>query len=105
MIYLILETQVYPTITKLPEITFIDALIALLLPTMTCYLLCFFIMFECITNGMAELTQFADREFYGDWWNSVSYADFARLWNKPVHKFLLRHCYYESMNNLNVYRV
>lgn len=28
---------------------------------------------------------FADREFYQDWWNSTSWDEFARKWNKPVH--------------------
>lgn len=48
------------------------------------------------------MTCFADREFYEDWWNSSNYADFARLWNKPVHHFLLRHLYFESIENLKI---
>jgi len=28
---------------------------------------------------------FADREFYQDWWNSTSWDQFSRKWNKPVH--------------------
>jgi sterol O-acyltransferase len=35
--------------------------------------------------------RFADRNFYDDWWNSSSFDQFARKWNKPVHEFLLRH--------------
>jgi sterol O-acyltransferase len=48
---------------------------------------------------------FADREFYQDWWNSASYDEFARNWNKPVHHFLLRHCYRESMENLRISKI
>lgn len=32
---------------------------------------------------------FADREFYQDWWNSTSWDEFARKWNKPVHVSLV----------------
>jgi sterol O-acyltransferase len=47
-----------------------------------------------VTNN---LCRFADRNFYDDWWNSVTYDEFARKWNKPVHHFLLRHVYASSM--------
>ncbi len=48
-------------------------------------------------NTLAELTYFADRDFYSDWWNSTSFDEFARKWNRPVHEFLLRHVYLESL--------
>jgi len=31
----------------------------------------------------SELTYFADRGFYADWWNSISWDQFARDWNRP----------------------
>ncbi|CAJ0636605.1 10306_t:CDS:2 [Entrophospora sp. SA101] len=42
---------------------------------------------------------FADRNFYDDWWNSVTFEEFARKWNKPVHHFLLRHVYQQSIES------
>lgn len=57
----------------------------LVMPFMINYLLIFYIIFECICNGFAELTRFADRGFYEDWWNAVTWDEFARKWNKPVH--------------------
>lgn len=57
----------------------------LVMPFMINYLLIFYIIFECICNGFAELTRFADRGFYSDWWNAVTWDEFARKWNKPVH--------------------
>ncbi|KAI0033940.1 MBOAT, membrane-bound O-acyltransferase family-domain-containing protein [Vararia minispora EC-137] len=72
---------------------FLMALLDLALPFMVSYLLLFFIIFECICNGFAELSYFADRGFYEDWWNSTSQDEFSRKWNKPVHNFLLRHVY------------
>ncbi|THX28382.1 acyl-CoA/sterol acyltransferase [Aureobasidium pullulans] len=53
---------------------------------------------ECVLNVLAELTCFADRGFYGDWWNSVSWDQYARDWNRPVHNFLLRHVYHSSIS-------
>lgn len=40
-----------------------------------------------------QITRFSDRAFYSDWWNSISFDEFSRKWNRPVHTFLLRHVY------------
>lgn len=78
-----------------------------------------YILFESLLNFLAELTYFADRGFYvrilvispavmaltaiqGDWWNSVSWDQFARDWNRPVHNFLLRHVYHSSISFMRV---
>jgi len=68
--------------------------------------------FKCATHStLYPPFSFADRQFYEDWvsfprfsipcrplstgfqWNSTSWDEFARKWNKPVHTFLLRHVY------------
>ncbi|QLL31072.1 hypothetical protein HG536_0A08890 [Torulaspora globosa] len=66
------------------------------------YLLTFYLIWDAILNCIAELTRFGDRYFYGDWWNCVSWDEFSRLWNVPVHKFLLRHVYHSSMSALQL---
>lgn len=63
-------------------------------------------------NAFAELTRFADRGFYDDWWNATDFSEFSRKWNKPVHKcavssrgqpdatsFLLRHVYASTLSS------
>ncbi len=50
------------------------------------------------------MVRLADREFYGDWWNSTSFEQFARKWNKPVHEFLLRHVHMEAQVTLGMGR-
>ncbi|OQD79555.1 hypothetical protein PENANT_c048G03635 [Penicillium antarcticum] len=70
----------------------------LLFPFMMEYLLAFYVIWECVLNALAEITMFADRGFYADWWNSVSWDQFARDWNRPVHNFLLRHVYHSSIS-------
>lgn len=66
------------------------------------YLLTFYLIWDLILNAIAELSRFADREFYRYWWNSVDWNEYARDWNVPVHKFLLRHVYHSSISALNV---
>ena len=92
VIYVITEHWIMP-FTPTADTPFLRTFLQLAVPMMVNYLLIFYIMFECICNGFAELTRFADREFYLDWWNATSMDVFSRKWNKPVHSFLLRHVY------------
>ena len=32
-----------------------------------------------------------------DWWNASTVGEYWRLWNMPVHKWLLRHVYYPAL--------
>ncbi|KAJ3163797.1 hypothetical protein HDU88_006290 [Geranomyces variabilis] len=98
IIYMTIEHFIYPVLNDLGHQTFIESLTHLLLPFMVCYLLIFHIIFECVCNWFAEVTRFADRRFYDDWWNSVTFDEYARKWNRPVHEFLLRHVYLESIS-------
>ena len=51
---------------------------------------------------VVSLACFADRSFYDAWWNCVSWDQFARDWNRPVHNFLLRHVYHSSISAMKV---
>lgn len=53
----------------------------------------FFALFQSFLNALAEVTRFADRDFYGDWWNSDSLGAYWRTWNRPVYHFFRRHVY------------
>ncbi|KJK82348.1 hypothetical protein H634G_02542 [Metarhizium anisopliae BRIP 53293] len=77
-------------------------LLDLIFPFMMEYLLVWYLIWETILNVLAELTYFADRSFYDAWWNSVSWDQFARDWNRPVHVFLLRHVYHSSISSMKV---
>ena len=74
----------------------------MLFPLLLEQLLAWYVIWECCLNVLAEVTRFADRGFYGDWWNSVSWDQYARDWNRPVHNFLLRHVYHSSISALNL---
>eukprot|EP00825_Cyclidium_porcatum_P007537 TRINITY_DN13776_c0_g1_i4.p1 TRINITY_DN13776_c0_g1~~TRINITY_DN13776_c0_g1_i4.p1 ORF type:complete len:156 (+),score=9.69 TRINITY_DN13776_c0_g1_i4:186-653(+) len=57
----------------------------------------FFCTFELILQFFAEITKFGDRLFYYDYWNSTTFEEFNRKWNRPVHMFLYRHVYLECI--------
>lgn len=74
----------------------------LLFPMLIEQLLTWYLIWECILNVLAEVTKFADRGFYGDWWNSVTWDQYARDWNRPVHNFLLRHVYHSTISTFHL---
>ncbi|EJD47986.1 MBOAT-domain-containing protein [Auricularia subglabra TFB-10046 SS5] len=98
LLYTVTEHSIIPLIPSPgSDQPFWRSLLDLTLPFMMAYHLLFYIIFECICNGFAELSRFADRRFYDDWWNSTNQDEFARKWNRPVHSFLLRHVYASTM--------
>ncbi|KAL8390126.1 hypothetical protein RB595_009304 [Gaeumannomyces hyphopodioides] len=111
---MISQSSIYPVVMKtiemkemgvpLPErFRFFPWMLSeLLFPFMLEYLLVWYLIWETILNGLGEACCFADRNFYGAWWNSVSWDQFARDWNRPVHNFLLRHVYHSSISALKV---
>ncbi|KAI1080719.1 MBOAT-domain-containing protein, partial [Whalleya microplaca] len=68
----------------------------LLFPFMLTFLLVFLVIFEYVLGAFGEITRFADRHFYSDWWNSTDWMEFSREWNVPVYSFLRRHVYATS---------
>ncbi|WWC72925.1 uncharacterized protein I206_106889 [Kwoniella pini CBS 10737] len=103
LIYTITEHYIMPMLPKSGD-SLLKAFINLALPMMVNYLLIFYIIFECVCTGFAELSYFADREFYQDWWNSTTWDQFSRKWNKPVHTFLLRHVYASTISGFQLSR-
>jgi len=113
LIYMITQYYIWDQVTSIKTfeqghrssaVHLVDNVIRLVVPFTINYLLIFYIIFECICNGFAELTRFADREFYSDWWNSCSFDEFSRKWNKPVHHFLLKHVYASTISSYGLSR-
>jgi len=98
VLHVLVESYIKPVLEASPSMTQLEAISHLIIPFTVGYLMIFYLVFDVCCNGFAELTRFADREFYTDWWNSNTFDEFARKWNKPVHEFLLRHVYLESIN-------
>ncbi|KAI5807983.1 MBOAT, membrane-bound O-acyltransferase family-domain-containing protein [Peziza echinospora] len=74
----------------------------LMVPFIIEYMMVWYLIWECILNLLGELMRFADRGFYGAWWNSTTWDQFSRDWNKPVYSFLLRHVYHSSISAYQV---
>ena len=80
---------------------FAEAVSRLLFPFMIIFLLVFLVIFEYLCGAFAEITCFADRQFYSDWWNSQDWLEFSREWNIPVHHFFRRHVYSASRSKMS----
>ncbi|KAL0632973.1 Sterol O-acyltransferase 2 (Sterol-ester synthase 2) [Maublancomyces gigas] len=79
----------------------LESISLLLFPYMITFLLVFLVIFEYVLGAFAEITCFADRHFYADWWNSTNWLEFSREWNIPVHRFLQRHVYGASRPHMS----
>ena len=93
--YLVHSEHIQPWIMKGNEVTLLELILRLILPSTSFIIMGFYLVFENMCNFFAELSRLDYREFYEDWWNSHTFEEFNRKWNKPVHLFLYRHVYLE----------
>jgi diacylglycerol O-acyltransferase 1 len=70
------------------------AILKIGVPSSYIWLCIFYWLFHAWTNFWGEVTRFADRRFYSDWWNSGNLAEYWRKWNYPIHNWLVRHVYF-----------
>ncbi|XP_077210647.1 membrane bound O-acyl transferase (MBOAT) family protein [Tasmannia lanceolata] len=77
----------------------IERVLKLSVPTLYVWLCMFYCFFHLWMNILAELLRFGDREFYKDWWNAKTIEEYWRMWNMPVHKWMVRHIYFPCLRN------
>ncbi|KAJ0977461.1 hypothetical protein J5N97_012935 [Dioscorea zingiberensis] len=77
----------------------IERVLKLSIPTLYVWLCMFYCLFHLWLNILAELLRFGDREFYKDWWNAKTVEEYWRMWNMPVHKWMVRHIYFPCLRN------
>jgi sterol O-acyltransferase len=58
LMYITIEHYIVPVFAEIPKISFYTCLVQLIFPFMVCYLMTFYIMFECVCNGFAELSRY-----------------------------------------------
>ena len=114
LMILVAQNWIYPILqraiaildlpTEEKRIRVVSIFLDMLPPFLLIYILTFFLIWDAILNTIAELSRFADRDFYGPWWSSADWAEYSRIWNRPVHKFLLRHVYHSSISSFNLSR-
>lgn len=80
-------------ISNLDLFSILERLMKLSTISLFCWLAGFFALFQSFLNALSEITRFADREFYGDWWNTTGVRGYWSSWNKPVFHFMKRHIY------------
>ena len=103
---LLITTQfVHPTVQRSFDAindkdawSFVERLLALAIPSLFVWVLMFVALFELWLSILAELTRFGDRQFYKDWWNAQKFDEYWRLWNLPVHNWLVRHVFFPCLN-------
>jgi sterol O-acyltransferase len=98
-LHLICQFYILPHLQRAHIEPFMESVLTLVVPFCVCVWLVFYVIFDCVCNGMAELTRFANREFNKDWWNSTTMEEFSRRWNLPVHAWLHRHIFLELKKN------
>jgi hypothetical protein len=87
VMHVLVDVYITPVLVATPDLTFLEAVTSLILPFTGAYFLIFYIVFDVVTNGFAELTRFADREFYSDWWNRYCGRPFVTI-KKSQKSFL-----------------
>jgi diacylglycerol O-acyltransferase 1 len=83
---------------KINYISLLERHLKLSIPNLYLWLSLFYSGFQCYCNILSEITCFADRKFYLDWWNSRTLGEYWRKWNLPVHNWLLRHVHFPLTN-------
>ncbi|XP_058001957.1 diacylglycerol O-acyltransferase 1 isoform X2 [Hevea brasiliensis] len=77
----------------------IERVLKLSVPNLYVWLCMFYCFFHLWLNILAELLRFGDREFYKDWWNARTVDEYWRMWNMPVHKWMVRHIYFPCLRH------
>ncbi|XP_078432025.1 membrane bound O-acyl transferase (MBOAT) family protein [Wolffia australiana] len=77
----------------------VERVLKLSVPNLYVWLCMFYCFFHLWLNILAELLRFGDREFYKDWWNAKTVEEYWRMWNMPVHKWMVRHIYLPCLRN------
>jgi len=88
VIFLLITDQFLPAFARARNTPTLETALVLVVPCAILLVSLFFIIFEVILNILGEVTLFADRHFYDDWWNATSMDEFSRKWNRPVHDWL-----------------
>ncbi|CDW86947.1 mboat-domain-containing protein [Stylonychia lemnae] len=103
VVYETYQSQLIPLAHLLQDgVSSLELFSSFYVPIMMMYFTCFFIVFDFACNFWAEVSGFADRQFYQDFWNSTNFDEYARKWNRLVHEFLYRHFYLEYLMRYKV---
>lgn len=103
--YLLLMQFCVPVFLATPATSFGETVLLVMrlaIPAFIIFLLTFWAFFHCVLSLIAESLRFADRRFYGPWFNQSTISGFWRRWNIPVHEWCLRHIFIELNGRRNI---
>lgn len=92
MQYMIVTEDIMPVI-RASNHNLLELYLQLQMPLILMIMLMVFLLFESFPNALAELTRFADREFYQDWWNACSIEELYSKWLRFSYLFYYRHVF------------
>lgn len=101
-IYFLTSDWLLPIVRNADQKDFITLLLELIEICFYFNLAVFYMIFESILQCFAEMTRFADREFYRDWWNTTNYIDFFSKNNRPLYLFALKYIKDPIINKYNI---
>jgi sterol O-acyltransferase len=93
MQYLVITEDIIPIIRANMQAPLFELYLQLQMPMIFEIMLLIFLLFESFPNALAELTMYADREFYQDWWNATSIEELYGKWLRFFYLFHYRHVY------------
>eukprot|EP00825_Cyclidium_porcatum_P038064 TRINITY_DN4336_c0_g2_i3.p1 TRINITY_DN4336_c0_g2~~TRINITY_DN4336_c0_g2_i3.p1 ORF type:complete len:368 (+),score=51.26 TRINITY_DN4336_c0_g2_i3:501-1604(+) len=92
-LYIILSDFIIPVIKNSNNLSFLETVLESLTGIFSFIFLLFYTTEENLCNVFAEMTKFADREFYQDWWNASDYSSFFHKFSKPMGDFTAQYVY------------
>lgn len=90
---MVVTEDIIPIIRANLNAPLLELYLKLQMPLILMIMLMIFLLFESFPNALSELTFFADREFYQDWWNSTSIEEFYSKWLRISYLFYYRHVF------------
>ena len=83
---------------------FVFSVFSAMLPGMLFLVTAFFLILHSWQNLFAEITGFADRQFYGDWWNARNWSTYYRKWNGVVGDWIRNYVYLDLVELAHIRR-
>lgn len=88
----ILANAVLP-VSELNYLAIGERLLKIALPAVLFWITLFLMVFQFWLSFLAELTRFADKCFFYDWWNATDIGEYWQRWNLPIHTYICRHVF------------
>ena len=90
---MVVTEDIIPLVKTNLSVPLLELYLKLQMSIILMIILLIFLLFESMPNAISELTLYADREFYQDWWNATTVEEFYGKWLRFAYLFFYRHVY------------